>query len=92
MEINGIETFGGVIKNGVVDIINCCRELVMCDGKDNLVGVPCLTCGGIGGMQFLTFSCQVAGWDDWVGWRFNMWDVECLPIACQVDGWILKKA
>ncbi len=21
-----------------------------------------------------------------------MWDVECLPFACQVDGWILMKA
>ena len=21
-----------------------------------------------------------------------MWDVECLPVASQVDGWILKKA
>ncbi len=21
-----------------------------------------------------------------------MWDVECLPVACQVGGWILKKA
>jgi hypothetical protein len=32
------------------------------------------------------------GWDDWVGWRFNFLDIDSLPIACQVDGWILKKA
>jgi hypothetical protein len=30
-----------------------------------------------------------AYWDDWVGRRFNKWDVERLPVACQIDGWIL---
>jgi hypothetical protein len=64
----------------------------MSDSEDHLVGVPCLACGSIGGMQFLAFGCCGAGWDDWVGWRFNLWDVECLPVASQVDGWILKKA
>ncbi len=84
-EIDGVETFGGVVKNGVVDLINCRRELVACDGEDHLIGIPCLTCGGIGGAQFLAFGCHGAGW-------VNMRDVECLPIACQVDGWILEKA
>ncbi len=91
-EIDGVETFGGVVKNGVVDVIKCLRELVACDGEDHLVGVPCLTGGSIGGTQFLAFGYCGACWDDWVGWRFNMWDVECLPVVCQVDGWILKKA
>ncbi len=63
----------------------------MRDGEDHLVGVPCLAGGGIDGTQFLAFGCRGAGWDDWVGWRFNLWDVECLPVASQVDGWILKK-
>ncbi len=47
--INGIETFSGVVKNGVVDIVNHCRELIACDGEDYLVGVLCLASGGIGG-------------------------------------------
>jgi hypothetical protein len=88
-EINSIATFGGVVKNGVVDIVNRRHKLVMCDGEDHLVGVPCLMGGGIGGTQFHVFGCGGACWDDWVGLRFNMWDVECLPVACQVDGWIL---
>jgi hypothetical protein len=92
VEINGIETFGGVAKNGIVDIVDHHRELVACYGEDHLVGVPCFMYGGIGGAQFLAFGCHGTGWDDWVGWSFNMWDVECLPVACQVDGWILKKA
>ncbi len=91
-EIDCVEIFGGVVKNGVVDIIDRRRELVACDGEDHLVCVPCLACGGIGGMQFLTFSCCGAYWDNWVGWRFNLWDVERLSVASQVDCWILKKA
>ncbi len=48
-EIEGVETFGGVVKNGIVDIIDRCCELVTCDGEDHLVGVPCLASGSIGG-------------------------------------------
>ncbi len=55
-EINGIETFSGVVKSGVVDIVNCCHKLVARDGEDHLVCVPCLVCGGVGGMQFLAFG------------------------------------
>jgi hypothetical protein len=71
-EINGIETFGGVVLSGIVDVINCCCKLVTCDGGDHLVCVPYLACGGIGGMQFLAFGCRGAGLDDWVDWRFNL--------------------
>jgi hypothetical protein len=91
-EINGVETFGGIVKNGVVDVINHRRKLVACDGEDHLVGVPCLMGSGVGGTQFLVFGIRGACWDDWVGWRFNIWDVELLSVACQVYGWILKKA
>ncbi len=76
VEINGFETFGGVVKNGVVDIVNCCHKSIVHDGEDHLVCGPCLACGSIGGTQFLTFGCRGAGWDDWVGWRFDFWDVE----------------
>ncbi len=63
-EIDGIETFGGVIKNSVVDVVDCRHKLVACDGEDHLVGVPCLTCSGIGGTQLLAFACRGASWDD----------------------------
>ncbi len=92
VEINGIESFGGVIKNGIVDVINCHCAQVAHDVKDYLVCVPCLACGGVDGTQFLAFGCRGVGWDSWVSWRFNLWDVECLSIASQVDGWILKLA
>jgi hypothetical protein len=85
-EIDGIETFGGIIKNGIVDVNNCHCKLAAHDGEDHHVGVPSLACGSVGGMQFLVCSCCGASWDGWVGWRFNMWDLECLPVASQVDG------
>jgi hypothetical protein len=49
VEIDGVETFSGVVKNGIVDTVNCRRKLVSCDGEDHLVGVPCLASGGFGG-------------------------------------------
>ncbi len=50
VEINGAETFGGVVKSGVVDVINCHCKLVACDKEDHLVPVPCLMGGGVGGV------------------------------------------
>ncbi len=49
MEINGVKTFGGVVKNSVVDVVDHCHELVACDGEDHLVGVPCLMSSSVGG-------------------------------------------
>ncbi len=92
MEIDGVKTFGGVIKNGVVDIVNHPHELVTCDGEDHLVGVPRHASGRVGGVWFLAVGVCGTCWDDWVVRRYNIWDVECLPIACQVDCWFLKKA
>ncbi len=46
---DGVETFGGVVKNGVVDVIICHHELVACDGEDHLVGVPRLASDSVGG-------------------------------------------
>jgi hypothetical protein len=72
VEIDGVETFGGVVKSGKVDIVNCRHKLVTCDGEDHLVGVSCLTNDGIRGTQILAFGCRHTCWDDWVGWRYNM--------------------
>ncbi len=47
--IDSVETFGGVVKSGVVDIVDCCHKLVACDGEDYLVGAPCLASGSICG-------------------------------------------
>ncbi len=91
-EIDGVETFGGVVKNSVVGIVDRHRKLVACDGEDHLVGVQCLTGDGVGGAPFLAFGDRGACWGEWVGWRFNIWDVEHLPVVCQADGWILRKA
>ncbi len=75
-EIDSVDTLGGVVKNGIVDVVeNWC--------------VPCLASGGIGGTYILMVGSRGACWDDWVGRRFNMWDVERLPVMCQIDGWIL---
>jgi hypothetical protein len=32
VEINGVKTFGGVIKNGIVDVIDCHHELLNWSG------------------------------------------------------------
>ncbi len=61
VEMDCIESFGGVVKNGIVDVVHLPCKLVVCDVKDHLVCVPCLVCGGIGGMQFLAFGCRGAG-------------------------------
>ncbi len=70
--INGVETFYEVIKNRVVDIVDCRYKSVACDGEDHHVPVPCLVCGGVGGTQFLAFDCCGTGWDGWLGWMFNL--------------------
>ncbi len=37
VEINGLETFGGVVKNGIVDVVDCHRKSVACNDEDYLV-------------------------------------------------------
>ncbi len=91
-EIDNIETFIGVVKNSVVDVVDYHCKLIACDGEDHLVGVPCLASGSVGGTKILAVGGCGTCWDDWVSQRFNMWDVECPPITCQIDGWILQKA
>ncbi len=48
-KINGVETFGRVVKHSIVDVVNRHHELVACDGKDHLLGVPCLASGSVSG-------------------------------------------
>jgi hypothetical protein len=42
-EINCVETFSGVVKNSVVDVVYGRRELVACDGEDHFVACRCST-------------------------------------------------
>jgi hypothetical protein len=48
-EVDAIETFGWVVEDGVVDIVNGSSKLVARDGKDKFVGGPSLACDKIGG-------------------------------------------
>jgi hypothetical protein len=61
VEIYGIKTFGGVVKNGVVDVVDRRCKSVAHDGEDHLVGVLSFACGGVAGMQFLMFGCCGTG-------------------------------
>ncbi len=53
VEIDGIEFSGWVIKNGIVDVIDCRCVLVAHDVEDHLVCFLCPACGGIGGIWLL---------------------------------------
>ncbi len=43
-----VETFGGVIKFCIINIVNGRCKLVACDGADDDVCVPCLALGKVG--------------------------------------------
>ena len=45
---DSVESFGGVIESGVVDVVNRCSKLVTCDGGDDNVGVQCFAFGEVG--------------------------------------------
>ena len=45
---DSVESFGGVIESGVVDVVNRCSKLVTCDGGDDNVGVRCFAFGEVG--------------------------------------------
>ncbi len=66
-EIDGVETFGGVVKNGVEEVIDCRHKLVAHVGEDFLVSVPSLVCSSVDGAQFLAFCRCSTNLDDWVG-------------------------
>ena len=54
--IDSVETFGGVVKSGVVDIVDCCHKLVACDCVDDDLFVPCLALGKVGSPS--GFTCR----------------------------------
>jgi hypothetical protein len=51
-----VETFGGVIKLGIIHILNGCRKLVTCDCADDDVCSPRLALGKVGSPS--GFACR----------------------------------
>ena len=40
-KVNSVETFSGVVKDGVVDVVYGCSKLVAGDGEDKFIRGPC---------------------------------------------------
>jgi hypothetical protein len=60
-----VETFGGVIKFCIINIVNGHRKLVMCDGVGDDVCVPRLAFGKVGSSS--SFTSRISdGWIDGV--------------------------
>jgi len=89
-EVNAIESFCQIIKDGVVDDVNGGGKLVSSDGEDKAVGSPCFSRGNVDGTQFLTLLDVGAVRNNGVCWRFRRWDCERRSVLSQVDGQILK--
>ena len=89
-EVDAIESFGGVIEHGVVDIVAGCGKLVTGDGEDKFVHGPRLACNDVVGLQFFVLGGSGAVWHDRVCWWFVGRDGERFPIAGCIDGGILK--
>jgi len=48
-EVDAIEAFRWIIKNGIVEVVNGGGELVASDGKDEAVSSPCFARGDVDG-------------------------------------------
>jgi hypothetical protein len=49
-KVNAVETFGGVIEDGVVDVVYGCGQLVVGGGKDKFISGPCFAGNNVVGM------------------------------------------
>ena len=86
----GVEPFGRVVKGSVVDVIDSCGELVMCNRGDDEVRVPRLVFGKI---------CSSRGFASWGGGgciegilgRCCCRDVEVGAVALGVENRILEE-
>ncbi len=91
LEGNHVETLGGIIKHGIIYVVNCCRELVASDGADDDVGIPCLAVGKVGGSSCFLQGCG-SRWIEqifrWHGGRNG----ECSAVALEVKNWVLEEA
>ncbi len=74
-----IESFFGVIKCGIVYVLDDCCKMVMCDGGCDKVDVPRLLFGKVGGMCLFAGGSGGRGVDGILGGSCHR-DVECSPV------------
>ncbi len=53
----GQRSFGGIVERGIIEVLDCHRQLVPCDGADDDVSVPRLTFGEVGGSSCFARGC-----------------------------------
>ena len=88
-KIHAVESFGGVIENGVVDVVDGCGKLVAGDSKDEFVRGPRLACNNVVGAQFFALGGSGGIWHDGVCWWFVGGNGERFP-RCVLYGWDLE--
>ena len=89
-KVDAVESFVGVVEDGVVNIANGCGKLVMGDGKDKFVRGPCFACYDVVGVQFFALRGSGAVQHDGVCWWFVGRDGKRFTVVCCIDGGILK--
>ena len=90
MKVDAVESFGGVVEDDLVYVVVGCGKLVAGYGKDKFVCGPCFAGINVEGAQFFVLGCSGAIRHDGVCWWFVDRDGECFPVACCIDGGILK--
>ncbi len=86
-----VESFCGVIKGGVVNVVDGCRKLVVCDGGHDKAGVLRLLFGKVSGMCLFPDGSGGRGIDGILGGSCR-WDVKCGPIVLKVEDSVLEEA
>ncbi len=83
LERNRIETLSGIVKRGIIYVVNRRRELVACDGADNDVGIPRLAVGKVGGSSCFSRGCG-SRWIERILRRRCGQNGECGAVALEV--------
>ncbi len=90
-EADCIESFCGVIKGGVVYVVDGRRKLVACDGDYDVIGVPRLLFGKVGGTCLFVGGSGSGGVDGILGGSCRRY-VECGSVVLKVEGMVLEEA
>ncbi len=91
LEGDCIESFCGVIEGGIVDIVDGHRELAVCDGGYDEVGVPCHLFGKVVGTCLFAGGSGGGGVYGILGGRC-FWDAKCGPVALKIEDRVLEEA
>ncbi len=86
-----IESFCGVIKGDVVNVVDGCRVLVTCDSGYVEVDVPRHLFSKVGGKCLFAGGSSGGGIDGILG-ESCRWDVKCGPVALKVEDRVLEDA